>query len=184
MLSTDGDFTILLFESIYEQYFGKVYGFVRKNVEDTGEVEDLTHDVFLKLWQSRASFSRVVPVDAQLLVIARQLIINAHRRNVIKNRVLEQWHSAHPTFTHADSAALPIHAEELSQELMSAIESLPPRRREIFEKSRFEGLSYDQIADEMAISRNTVEVQMVKALSFLRRRLSHFAFISLILTFS
>jgi RNA polymerase sigma-70 factor (ECF subfamily) len=54
---------------------------------------------------------------------------------------------------------------------MESIESLPPRCREVFMKSRFEQKKYAEIATELDISVKTVEVQMGKALKVLRRAL-------------
>jgi RNA polymerase sigma-70 factor (ECF subfamily) len=57
-------------------------------------------------------------------------------------------------------------AEEKLQELINQI---PERRREIFRLSRFEGLSYKQIAEKLHISENTVDSQIRNALAFLRK---------------
>lgn len=166
----------ITFEIIYKKFFRKVYNFVRKNIRDVIEAEDITHDVFFKLWKSRASFSDTISADAQLLVIARQLVINHYRRDIIRERAFRAWECDAPVSTRRDISEMTLREKEISMELKSAIECLPSKRREIFEKSRFEGMSYDEIAISMDISRSTVEGQMVKALRFLRERLSHFSF--------
>ena len=159
------------FRILYEKYFGKVYRFVLKNIRDKDEAEDVTHDVFLKLWQNRSSFSETIPADAQLLVIARQLVINNYKRNLVKRKVLTYWEQEAVHATSGDSAEQLLRTNELTLAIEEAVQCLPPKRREIFEKSRYEGLSYDEIALQMEISRNTVESQMVKALHFLRGKL-------------
>ena len=54
------------------------------------------------------------------------------------------------------------------------IDELPPRRREAFRLSRFDGLSHDEIARVMALTPKTVNNHIVLALQTLRERLAHF----------
>ena len=60
--------------------------------------------------------------------------------------------------------------KELLNQVVLAIDELPPRCSEIFKLSRFEGLKYQEIADHLEISLKTVEVQMGKALRVLREK--------------
>ena len=60
---------------------------------------------------------------------------------------------------------------ELEENVTAAINSLPPKCRAVFQLSRYEGLSYKEIAAKMEISVKTVENQMGKALRVLREKL-------------
>jgi RNA polymerase sigma-70 factor (family 1) len=164
-LSADG------FKTLYEQFFAKVYAFARKHTNHPDEAEDLAHDVFLKLWQHRATFSITIPPDAQLLTIGRQLVINRYKRETVRQRAYTDWQQINPDATRADDTEQLLQTAELASNLETALNGLPPKRREIFEKSRFEHRSYDEIAEELGISRATVESQMVKALRTLREKL-------------
>jgi RNA polymerase sigma-70 factor (family 1) len=170
----------LWFQGLYNDFFGKVYAFARKHSRDTDEAEDLAHDVFLKLWQNRAMFSDTIPPDAQLLTIARQLVINRYKRELVRQQVYATWQADKANATPADETERPLQTAELTAKLQDALASLPPKRREIFEKSRLEGLSYDEIAEQLAISRSTVESQMVKALRAMREKLTSFLLLFLI----
>ncbi len=165
------------FRNIYDDFFSKVYAFARKHTRDEAVAEDLAHDVFLKLWQNRATFSPTIPPDAQLLTIARQLVINRYKHEAVRQRVYADWQRKTPDSTPADETEHPLQAAELGEALQVALAGLPPKRREIFEKSRFEHLSYDQIAEQLGISRATVESQMVKALRTLRDKLALLLFL-------
>ncbi|MBC8152671.1 MAG: RNA polymerase sigma-70 factor [Bacteroidetes bacterium] len=160
------------FQHLYEDFFPKVFAFARKHIGDADAAEDLTHDVFLKLWQNRATFSPLIPPDAQLLTIARQLLINRYKREALRQRVYADWQQKTPNSTSADDTERPMQVSELTEKLQVALAGLPPKRREIFEKSRFDNLSYDQISEQLGISRATVESQMVKALRTLRDKLT------------
>ncbi|MCI5057332.1 MAG: sigma-70 family RNA polymerase sigma factor, partial [Flavobacteriales bacterium] len=71
--------------------------------------------------------------------------------------------------------------EELQTRISNAIQDLPDRTRNIFEMNRFEGLKYQEIADELDVSVKTVEAQMSKALKFLRDKLSDYIKLLIIL---
>jgi RNA polymerase sigma-70 factor (family 1) len=165
------------FQSLYTDFFPKVYAFARKHTKDPDEAEDLAHDVFLKLWQNRATFSNTIPPDAQLLTIAKQLVINRYKRETVRQRIYADWQQTTPDATANDDTERLLQTAELATTLQAALNTLPPKRREIFEKSRFEHLSYNEIAEELGISRATVESQMVKALRTLRDKLTLLLFL-------
>lgn len=73
-----------------------------------------------------------------------------------------------------DNASDQLISNELEREITMAINSLPEKCRIIFEMSRFEELKYAEIADKLGLSVKTVEAQMSKALSILRRHLADF----------
>ncbi|GAA4435253.1 RNA polymerase sigma-70 factor [Ravibacter arvi] len=160
-----------MFEILYHRYFGKVYRFAMRHAREAQEAEDLVHDVFLKFWKNRHSFVAAIPPDAQLLVIAKHAVINRYRRELLrKDAAVFLVAQGQQDLNTADFL---LRENEMSEELQKALAGLPPKRREIFEKSRFEVMTYEEIASDMGISKNTVESQMVKALKFLRERLAH-----------
>ncbi len=160
------------FEKIYRQYYKKVYLFARKHTSDSILAEDILHDAFLKLWEKRTLINPNVPIEAQIFVITRNLIINQYRREISKQQVYEQLTAAQKK---ADTDADDLSPNTV-QQIHAAIEALPPKRREIFKMSKLEGFTYEEIAEVLQISKNTVESQMVKALRFLRERMAHLPF--------
>lgn len=161
----------VLFKSLYNRYFGKVFRFVRNHTRDLQEAEDLTHDVFFRFWKYRESFASDIPPEAQLLVIARRTVINNYKKGLL--RKLTSLEQMEVELQGADDADYVIRDVQVKEQLQGALNLLPPKRREIFEKSRFQVMTYEEIAQDMGISSNTVESQMVKALKFLRERLAH-----------
>jgi RNA polymerase sigma-70 factor (ECF subfamily) len=90
-----------------------------------------------------------------------------------KNQQPEELTFATPMPTQLDGESMLLHSE-LSEQIHKVVDSLPPRCRAVFQLSRFEELSYQEIADEMGISIKTVEHQMGKALRVLREQLKIF----------
>ncbi len=160
------------FEALYQQYHSKVYYFVLKQTNNPTQAEDLVHDSFLRLWEKRATLSLEIPMEAQLFVITRNVVINHYKREVLKQKIYD-------TFSETVTD-LNITEDDLTQETLlqinTAIEALPPKRRQIFKMSKLEGRTYEEIAQTLSISKNTVESQMVKALKFLRERVTQLPF--------
>lgn len=160
-------------EALYQQYHKRVYLFAAKQTNNTTQIEDLVHDTFLRLWENRSRLSLDIPIEAQLFVTARQVVINFLKRSALQQKVYDnlpsQENDAHASNSEADSS-------EILSQLHVAIEALPPKRRQIFKMSKLDGLTYEEIAETLSISKNTVESQMVKAFKFLRERVSQLPF--------
>ncbi len=122
------------FEEIYRQYYKKVYLFARKHTSDSTLAEDILHDAFLRLWEKRSLINPDAPIEAQLFVITRNLIINQYRREISRQQVHEQL-----TATEKEADADDELSQNIVQQIHAAIEALPPKRRQIF-KLLFEQL--------------------------------------------
>ena len=87
-------------------------------------------------------------------------------------RTTQNESQLHPFYNqHQASSEEKFIHNELKEHLLQAIEDLPPRCSTIFKMSRFDELSYREIADKLEISIKTVENQMGKALKILRTKL-------------
>jgi len=139
-----------------------------KYVHDLDEAKNLVHEAFIALWEKYET----LPMDTNF----RSYLYTAVRNkslNYLRDRKLHLSVSA--VENHAtDTASGKLMSDELGREIALAINSLPERCRVIFEMSRFEELKYAEIADKLGISIKTVEAQMSKALSILRKHLADF----------
>lgn len=154
-------------DKLYASERGRLQRLVLRMTGQRATAEDILHDAFLRLLNMPEG--HVVTHDAWLARVARNLALNHLRREgqgvVSGPREVEAVEADRPS----------VEAELISREslrlVLRAILALPPRRREIFVLHRFQGLSYDDIAARLGISRNTVMVQIVNALADLRRGL-------------
>jgi RNA polymerase sigma-70 factor (ECF subfamily) len=145
---------------------------VQRIVRNRAVAEELIQDTYLNVI-SRGSNngSGIAQPEHYLARAARNLALNhvRHLRHGVEVEVKEETRGMIP-----DTAPSPericLYRGELRY-LLSVLAQLTPRRRQVFALHKFEGLSYDEIAGELGISRNTVMVQMVNALTDLDRRL-------------
>lgn len=160
------------FEEIYHLTHRKIYNFIFRYVQDSSTAQELTQRFYIKLWEKRQMLDIDKPLEAQCYVIARNLVIDALRKSARDNRLKENFYTRHNLITAATEEVVLF--DNLREHFEAAIESLPNRRREIFKLSRLQGLTYQEIANQLSISPKTVEIQMSKALKMVRAKLSAF----------
>lgn len=158
-----------------KQLFYQLYPFLCQTifriVQDKAVAEDLAQDTFFKFWDKRNEIN----VQSSIKAYIRRMAINEALYYLRKNKKFQKDES-----DPAEQGATTETVEEqfLQQELQdkigSAIQTLPPRCQEIFRLSRFEDMSYKEIAYQLEISVKTVENQMGKALKLLRVALKEY----------
>ena len=158
-----------LFDKCYEPLCKYAYSILR----DMDEAEDVVQKTFCKLWDQRELLYIKSSLDSYLYRIVHNDSIN-----FINQRTLHQEHNFnYLSFTQSDSSDSildSIETSELQKAIESAIASLPPKCRRVFELSRMEQMPYSKIAEELQISTNTVENHMSKALKILRSDLKEY----------
>lgn len=158
---------------LYESEQVGLRAFVRRIVGNTATAEDVVQQAFLNMLSRPDNGSPdAAPGAAYVKRAARNLALN-HLRDARRRSDVEIEDDAPERY--ADSTPSPemtaLYRSELRR-LLQAIADLPPRRREAFILNRIEGLTYDEVAERMGISRNTVITQIVAALAELDKRLS------------
>ncbi len=151
------------FEEIFRKYYSSLVFFAMNFLNDKDLSESIIQEVFVKLWEKR-HLQEIRYLKGFLVVSARNRCHNElKRRGVIRNYEKqsdtkdEEW----PQFRE----------EEYLKKIYEAIEELPPARKKILQMKLIDGLKYKEIAEKLSISPKTVDVQMGKALKYLRERL-------------
>lgn len=159
------------FALVFRANFGALISYAMRFLDEREEAEEIVQDVFVKFWDKCEDLAPDSSIKSYLYrsvhntclnFLKHQKVKDAYRQHVIT--FLDQ--TTEITIEHTDP-------DKLRNEIMVAIDELPPRCSEIFKLSRLEGLKYQEIADHMGISVKTVEVQMGKALRVLREKLVH-----------
>ena len=169
------------FEILFYKYKNKLNGFVSKLAPSNIDPDEVVQNVFIKIWTQRKKIDDNKSFSGFLYTIARNEMIEQLRSSVNK-RLYFCGDEFASDFEISDSSSNE-NQIEMEQRVSNLIESLPERRRQIFELNRYDGLTYKQIAQRLGISENTVDTQIRKSLSFLRAELKKISF-SLFLFFA
>jgi RNA polymerase sigma-70 factor (ECF subfamily) len=162
------------FKALFQQYYGPLCRLAYPLVHHQEVAEDVVQDVFLTLWEKRfriviqssvKAYLYKACVNASLNYLKKQRSGAARRLVRVPPDELETRLETHNQ-TEED-----IHYRALDEELMKAIDRLPPRCKTAFLLSRLQEMSYREIAEVMEISVKGVEYQMSIALEKLRKEL-------------
>lgn len=167
------------FEMLFKEHYENLCRYACTFVRDSDEAEDIVQKTFVTFWEKRADIALETSLKSYLYGAVR----NASFNN-LKHQQVRQKHAA--TMTVADhiaseSASDGLVSEELNDRINVAIAQLPEQCRRVFELSRFEGLKYSEIAEQLGISVKTVENQMGKALRRMREALHDYLPILIVL---
>lgn len=158
--------SIPAFEKIFAVYHKRIYNFCKSLHQNSDEAEEIVQRVFVALWEQRSQVDENKPLASYLYTIARYMAYQDFRQHVYKKAVFD--HFVINSIDLNEATKDDVLYNELLSFLESVIERLPERQREIFKLSRFSGLTYRQIADNLNITENTVDTQIRRALEFIR----------------
>jgi len=156
-------------EQLFKTFYAPLGAVVYRVVPDRDVVEDILQDVFLRLWQGLDALPAIESYRAYL----NRMALNAALRHQQRAQRQVAWDDAPADIAPVAPDALDgLHAAEAAEAVAAALAHLPPQCRIVFELSRYEQMSYQQIAEALEISPKTVENQMGKALRILHRELA------------
>lgn len=152
------------FQQIFNQFYRKLFLFVKAFLKNKEFSEEVVADVFIKLWQNRKSLPGIKNLNYYLFVTAKHAAFD-YLENNKKNQTVD-LDEVEVDFgeIRANPEELYISAEMLRQ-IHLAIATLPPRCRLIFRLVKEDGFKYREVADMLNLSVKTIETQMSIALS-------------------
>lgn len=159
-----------IYKQLFYQHFQNLCNYAFTIVKDTIEVKDIVQTAYVKLWEKRLEVNFTDSAKSYLYTSVHRLSLNA-----LRNRETKRAHHIKILNVHINHPPNFLETKEVQIRIQATIDQLPERCKEVFCKSRFEGKKYVEISKEMEISVKTVEVQMGKALKFLREHLSDLA---------
>lgn len=154
------------FSEIFRRYDKRIYPFVLKMIRTPAQAEEITHEIFIKVWKHRDKLPAIDQPEAYLLTIAARHTLDQIKKRLNENKML-QGLSASKENSHNDTEEKLLLRDRAAL-VQQAIRQLPPQQRSVYELSRQEGMNYEQIAAQLQISPNTVRNHLVKALRFIR----------------
>ena len=153
------------FSKLYEQYHAKVYNFLKKYLKSGELCDDLTQEVFLKLWTEREKLSAIENFDAYLFTVSKNLAFNFLKRaslDVTAKGIIVK------AYKHEPSPENQLDTKDYINYLQQLLNTLTPQSREVFRLCRQQNLSYDEAAAILGISRSAIKKHMVRSMKSLR----------------
>lgn len=165
------------FEMLFNDYYESLVAYACSFVDEYDAAEELVQEVYFKLWTQRDKVNIKSTVKGYLYSMVRNASLN-----LIKHlKITEEYKSYNKLSIEQFEQQVSDAAElsDLQYKIKRSINALPLQRKKIFLMSRYDGLKYQQIADELGISIRTVEKQMSAALKFMRTELGEFLMLAL-----
>ena len=160
------------YQLLFEKYASKIYHFSLSYLANEADSEELVQDVFLKLWEKRAALDETQNIKAYVFKIAINSIYDFIRRKNIKNAFNDFVKNRAETNT-SNNTWETVVLNELQLLLDELISKMPEQRRNIFHLSKINGLTNDEIAEKLNLSKRTVENQLYRAILFLKSNLKN-----------
>jgi len=157
------------FEELYNNYYQRVYFFAFKICKTKEIAEEITQDTFVAIWNKRKSLEPSLSVEGLIYKIARDFAFKQLQK-IAKIHSLEN--SLRDLITELDTTTLDELAyRECLKNIEAAMDKLPQKRREIFQRRILDQQSIKIISKNMGISENTTKTQLLKATRFVREQL-------------
>jgi RNA polymerase sigma-70 factor (family 1) len=159
---------IFAFNALYHKYCNRIYRFALGYLKTEEEAEELVQEVFFKIWEKRKELKEDLSFKSFLFTIAFNLIRKHFRTKAL---ISEYFRTVKKDDSDLETSQNIVY-NSLHQYISDLVDRLPERRKEIFLKSRFEGLSIKEIAEVLKINHKTVENQLTAALKFIRSNIN------------
>lgn len=155
------------FNELYNSFKIPAIRFCNSILKDTEESENIIQEVFVKIWNRRATINPDLNFTSYLFTIIKNRVFD-HLKEVKKNDFLkEKYWEKIIDYQEVDNDI----KEERFERVKEAVDGLSVKRKEIIKLNYEEGKSYEEIANHLNISKNTVKNQLVKAKQVIREQL-------------
>lgn len=160
------------FEVLYKKYYRVVYNYARYFLTEASDCQDIVHDVFAYVWESRHKIKIDKSLKSYLLRACHNTCINHLKKYSTNQKHISAFINSSDMYEDGYNA---IFENELRKVIDDVVEELPQQCSKVFKLSRLEGLKHKEIAILLKISPKTVETQIYRALKVFKKRLSHLA---------
>lgn len=156
------------YESLFKEFYKPLTVFASGYVEDLEAGKEIVQDLFVHLYEKRRTLFITSSIKSYLFQSVRNRCLNH-----IKHKQVQKTHHDRmkPELEESENLEDKIRETELQHMVSRIVDQLPPQCKRIFNMSRVSGLSNGEIAEQLEISKRTVETQISNALKVLREKL-------------
>ena len=156
------------FKQVFELYAKLLYPFLFRTVKSSELAEELIQEVMLRVWLNRDKLPGIGYPRQWIFKIATNLALTSIQRRLTEGQIIN---TLSKRFQNIENLEADLQLRELKRHVQEAVRQLPVARRRIYQLSREEGMSRDEIASHLQISPSTVKNSIGSALKFIREHL-------------
>jgi RNA polymerase sigma-70 factor (ECF subfamily) len=156
------------FTTLFYQYTPKLIPFLNKLTKSEHLAKEMLQETFLRLWTNREELLKVKSPSSWIYRLASNVSIDYLRVQSNRQRILKMVEVSDA----GDQVNETVDANELKTIIHTAVDALPEKRQQIYRLSREQGLTHQQIADQLGLSINTVKNQLGMALKTIQEHIS------------
>ena len=171
----DGDEAAFL--KIYEEYWYRVFLIAYKRLGKKDIAEELTQDLFLKLWERRQSL-KPQKIGNYLFVSIKNSVIDHIHSGLVANKYLD-FYKAFGELSCSTTQDI-VEYDDLSEAIEHGLSKLPTKTQQVFKLSRLDGWAPNKIAKHLNLAEKTVSYHLTKSLKFMRAYLREYLLISIV----
>lgn len=149
------------FEVLYQNYSQEIYRKLVKMVKNIPLAEELTQDVFVKLWNKREVIHIDQPFRYYLLTLTNNIVVDFYRKAARERKLQDEIIAASTELYNPTEDQ--IYYKETKELMDNAIDSLPAQQKLVFTLCKIEGKSYEEVSKLLSISTSTISNHIVKA---------------------
>ncbi|MFZ5391480.1 MAG: RNA polymerase sigma factor [Patescibacteria group bacterium] len=159
---------------LVKRYLGPLYGFAYRYVNNSQTAEDIVQEAFIKAWRNLKKFKSDKPFKTWLYAIVRNVAIDYLRKQkiIVLSSLDEINDDGEYNIQLIDNQPLPLEVfsrAELKEELTKALNKLPLAQKEVILWHLEQGFTFQEVADTLGKSVNTVKSRYLRGLANLRQ---------------
>jgi len=172
---------ISAFEEIFKKYYSRLCNYAYEILKTDELAEEAVQETLIRIWENRSKLDIAHSLKAYLFRSVHNQCLNM----ILQLKAEKKRHEKYAEHLAVDLDALMINGpysesnpylyEEMEKDILDALESLPEQCRKIFRMSRYDRLSYQEIANELNISINTVKTQLRRGMEKIKASLEQTA---------
>jgi len=169
------------FEMIFHRYWEKLFSYLYNRLHNKIASEEIVQEVLISIWEKRKTLSIHTSLSSYLYKAAKYRMLNYIRSEKVRKTYFSDFLETQISLVSDPLGPQLQNVSDLKDLIEKRLQELPPKCREVYRMSREEHIPNQEIADQLRISKKTVENYLTIALKHLRIHLADYIMILVVL---